>query len=285
VKIGPSNVHRILVDNGSAVNILTYEVYSKMGYLDKDLLPTENTLYCFSGISVRTKGSIKLPVTMGESPNVATQIAEFMVVDQQSTYNAIIGRPILKDMKIVTSIYHLCMKFPTPKGVGCVKGIQYEARECYSKALRNAENYSKSGDYQSRFEPSDSNPAARKRRTSSPTNSMECNMIHEVEGTPSEARPDGTSHDCSSPMADELEVRPLESAGTGIEDFDLDPRFPMKHERPEAAEEVLKIKVDEGDPSKVLQIGSNLSNQLKEQMMEFLKANLDVFAWWGSIQK
>ena len=38
----------------------------------------------------------------------------------------------------MTSIYHLSMKFPTPNGVGCVRGCQADSRECYSKALRSA---------------------------------------------------------------------------------------------------------------------------------------------------
>ena len=38
----------------------------------------------------------------------------------------------------MTSIYHLAMKFPTPMGVGCVKGCQYDSRKCYSKVMKSA---------------------------------------------------------------------------------------------------------------------------------------------------
>ena len=65
-----------------------------------------------------------------------TQMVSFMIVDQESSHNALIGRPMLKDMRIVTSIYHLCMKFPTPSGMGCVKGCQVDSRECYRKAMK-----------------------------------------------------------------------------------------------------------------------------------------------------
>ena len=43
------------------------------------------------------------------------------------------------------SIWHLTMKFPTSGGIGCTRGDQREARECYnasiSKARRGAANH------------------------------------------------------------------------------------------------------------------------------------------------
>ena len=42
-------------------------------------------------------------------------------------------------MKVVTSIYHLTVKFPTTKETGQVRGSQYDSRECYNKSLRLVE--------------------------------------------------------------------------------------------------------------------------------------------------
>ncbi|XP_074347080.1 uncharacterized protein LOC141685902 [Apium graveolens] len=39
-KIGTTNIHRVFVDTGSSADVLTYDVYKKMGFLDKDLSPT-----------------------------------------------------------------------------------------------------------------------------------------------------------------------------------------------------------------------------------------------------
>lgn len=103
------------MDNGSVANILTYDVYKKIGFLDKDLSSTSGHLYGFTLVYVSIKGGlIRLPITLGDEPYTTTQVADFMVVDQQCTYNTIIGRPILKTMKVLTSIYHLSMIFPTP---------------------------------------------------------------------------------------------------------------------------------------------------------------------------
>ena len=41
-------------------------------------------------------------------------------------------------MMEVTSIYHLCLKFSTPRGVRVVQGNQYEARICYTTSIRSA---------------------------------------------------------------------------------------------------------------------------------------------------
>ena len=37
--------------------------------------------------------------------------------------------------------------------------------------------------------------------------------------------------------------------------------------------------MDDKEPSKVLKIGKNLSEEVREAISEFLKRNLDVFAW------
>lgn len=98
VRIGSQKIYRVLIDNGSAFNILTYEVYQKMGLLDKDLVPIVGHLYGFTGVSIIVKGLIMLPVILDNKPCMNTWLVDFMVVGQPSTYNAIRGRPILKEM-------------------------------------------------------------------------------------------------------------------------------------------------------------------------------------------
>ena len=57
------------------------------------------------------------------------------MVDCSSFYNAIIRRPTSNRWKVVTSTYHLSVKFPTEYGVGQVQGDQLSARECYLAML------------------------------------------------------------------------------------------------------------------------------------------------------
>ncbi|XP_074342571.1 uncharacterized protein LOC141680172 [Apium graveolens] len=72
MKIGMVNVHRAMVDTGSSPDVLTYDAYKKLGLLDRELTSTGGHLYGFTGNSIGVKGTIWLPVTIGEEPYVAT---------------------------------------------------------------------------------------------------------------------------------------------------------------------------------------------------------------------
>ncbi|KAK8947193.1 hypothetical protein KSP39_PZI006962 [Platanthera zijinensis] len=76
---------------------------------------------------------ITLPVTMGEFPRQVTHEIQFVVVNSSSAYNAIFGRPVQTIFKAIPSIPHLAMKFPTPGGIGVVRGNQEAAKNCYSR--------------------------------------------------------------------------------------------------------------------------------------------------------
>ncbi|GLT39466.1 hypothetical protein SLA2020_136540 [Shorea laevis] len=54
-------------------------------------------------------------------------------------FNAILGRATLYELKAVISQPHLCMKFPTPRGVGVLKGNQKMARACYQDTFKKVE--------------------------------------------------------------------------------------------------------------------------------------------------
>ena len=65
---------------------------------------------------------------------------DFLVVDQPSAYNAIIGRPGLNKLRAATLTYHLMIKFPIKEGVGEVKGDQLAARRCYNISMKKVSN-------------------------------------------------------------------------------------------------------------------------------------------------
>ena len=62
----------------------------------------------------------------------------FLIVKCPSAFNGILGRPLLKALKAVTSIHYLIMKFPTAAGIGQVRVRQRDSRECYIKSLELA---------------------------------------------------------------------------------------------------------------------------------------------------
>ena len=121
-RVTNSNVHRMLVDNGSIVDIIYLDAYKKIGLTKSELSPTTSSLYGFTGDYVIPRGKIKLVVIVGEYLRISTMMTEFLVVDCPSTFNGVIGIPLLKALKAVTSIYHLMMKFSTVKGNRQVRG-------------------------------------------------------------------------------------------------------------------------------------------------------------------
>ena len=80
-------------------------------------------------------GVVTLSVMVGDYPQQITKDVTFLVVDYSSAYNAILGRLILNLWKVVTSIYHLMIKFPIDYGVRELRGNQVAARECYIAML------------------------------------------------------------------------------------------------------------------------------------------------------
>ena len=53
----------------------------------------------------------------------------------------------------------------------------------------------------------------------------------------------------------------------------------IEEKTPEIIEKLETIELVEGSPTKTTQIGTNLSPRTKEGIINFLKDNLDVFAW------
>ena len=133
--IADYSTRKVLVDNGSSVNILYYLAFQQMELGRDQLRSVYSPLVGFGGTKVQLMGTITLPIVVGAYPQQVTRDVNFLVVDCSSSYNAIIGRPTLNSWKAVTSTYHLSVKFPTEYGVGEVQGDQLATRECYLALL------------------------------------------------------------------------------------------------------------------------------------------------------
>jgi len=138
--IGNRNVHRILVDTGSAVDVLYEDTFHKMGLKQDALAPSPENLYGFTGDSIQPKGLVSLPITVGENPRSKTTNTTWIVVPGKSSFNAIIGRPTLQSLGAIASVEYLKMKFPTEHGVGEVVGTQAIARSCYANYLKESQD-------------------------------------------------------------------------------------------------------------------------------------------------
>ena len=86
----------------------------------------------FEGKMVVLKGQIRLPVQTG--PDV---VEVDFVADTFSPYMAIIGRPWLYTLRVVSSTLHQKMKYPSGGQVLEILGNQSTARQCLVAAIQH----------------------------------------------------------------------------------------------------------------------------------------------------
>ena len=104
---------RVLVDNGSSVDILYYPAFQQMR-VSKELLRLVNVrLIGFGRMKILPVGIISLLVVVVSYPQQINKEVNFLVVYCSSSYNAIIGRLTLNSWRVVMSTNHLSVKFPT----------------------------------------------------------------------------------------------------------------------------------------------------------------------------
>ncbi|KAJ9553199.1 hypothetical protein OSB04_017244 [Centaurea solstitialis] len=96
-----------------------------MGIERSEIVRRSTTLIGFNGDSMNTLGEIILPV-YAKGINKQTK---FNVVDCQSAYNVILGRPWIHEMKAIPSTYHQKIKFPSPWGIQEIASENKVARE------------------------------------------------------------------------------------------------------------------------------------------------------------
>jgi len=89
LRIGGYDVKRILVDQGSGVEIMYPDLYKGLNLRTEDLTAYDSPLVSFNGKVVIPRGQIRLPVQAG------SKIVEvdFIMVDVYSPYTAIVARP------------------------------------------------------------------------------------------------------------------------------------------------------------------------------------------------
>ena len=113
------------------LTIANYPTFQQMR-INKELFHLVNVpLIGFGGLEVLLVGTIFLPVVVGSYPRQINKKVNFLVVDCSSSYNVIIGPPILNSWRVVTFTYHLFVKFLMEYGIGEVQGDQLAARVCY----------------------------------------------------------------------------------------------------------------------------------------------------------
>ena len=197
-----------MVDQGSAVEIMYPDLYKGLNLKSEDLTSFSSPLVSFEGKIVIPKGQIRLLVQT--SPEVVE--VDFIIMDAYSPYTAIVARPWLHTLEVVSSTLHQKVKYPFEGQVKEILGDQFVARQCLMVAIQH--------------------------------------------------KPEAES---SAHKGKELQQ--LKPPKISIDKLANDAK----------CEDLVKVTVGD-DPEKFFQIGSQLPHQEKEQLIEFLRRNIDAFA-------
>ncbi|KAJ9545527.1 hypothetical protein OSB04_025234 [Centaurea solstitialis] len=119
-------------DTQGSANVIFADTLKVMGIERSEIVRRSTTLIGFNGDPMNTLGEIILPV-FAKGINKQTK---FNVVDYQSAYNVILGRPWIHEMKAIPSTYHQKIKFPSPWGIQEIASENKVARECYKITMK-----------------------------------------------------------------------------------------------------------------------------------------------------
>ena len=184
------------------------DLYKGLSLRVEDLTPYSSPLVSFDGKVIIPKGQFRLPVqTSSETVKV-----DFIVVDAYSPYTAIVARPWLHTLGVVSSTLHQKVKYPSEGQIEEILGDQAMARQCMIATIRHK---------------------------------PEAELLAHAENELWQLKPSVLSIE---KLAEEVEC-----------------------------EDLVKVTIGD-DLEKFFQIGSQLPQQEKEELVEFFKQNIDVFA-------
>ena len=92
------------------------------------------------GLSYAPIGKIKIDVLFGDKEHFRREAIWFEVVDLESPYHALLGRPALAKFMAVPHYAYLKMKIPSTKGVITITGDYKKSAECTAASSRLAES-------------------------------------------------------------------------------------------------------------------------------------------------
>ncbi|XP_058755072.1 uncharacterized protein LOC131628226 [Vicia villosa] len=108
------DVCRILVDQGSSVDIMYSQLFKTLQLNDNHLTPyVGSDLQGFNGTVTKPWGFVELIVSIGSAKTTRAVKVQFLVIDCPSIYQCILGRSTLAELIAVPSTVHLKLKYYT----------------------------------------------------------------------------------------------------------------------------------------------------------------------------
>ena len=100
---------RVLIDNGSTLNVCSMSTIERLNVDTSLICATTMIIRAFDGILQEVQGEIKLVIGIGPM----SFMVNFQVIKVDSPYNMLLGRPWLHTTGAITSTLHRRLKFPS----------------------------------------------------------------------------------------------------------------------------------------------------------------------------
>ena len=109
---------KVLVNGGSALNLLFARALKELGLEIIDLTPLDSSFWgVVPSRASKPLGEITLPVQFGTTSNYRVEHINFYVADFNTAYHTILGRLALAKFMAVPHYAYLVLKMPSPAGV------------------------------------------------------------------------------------------------------------------------------------------------------------------------
>ena len=121
------------MNQDNAAKIMYPNLYKGLNLKAEDLTPYSSPLVSLEGKIIIPKGQIRLPVQIGSE----VVEVDFIVVDAYSSYTAIVARPWLHTLGVVSSTLHQKVKYLSEGQIKEILGDQSMARQCLVVAIQH----------------------------------------------------------------------------------------------------------------------------------------------------
>ena len=130
----------MLVDGGSALNLLFVGALKELGLGIGDITPSDSSFWgVVPGRASKPLGEITLPIQFGMASNYRIEHINFYVADFNTAYHTILVWPALAKFMAVAHYAYLVLKMPSPIGVLALWANLSIAYACEIESLALAE--------------------------------------------------------------------------------------------------------------------------------------------------